>query len=255
MEVLGACQAKLLSCSSSPTAAKANIQLAIAMDPAGPQLQARDRRWLGTQNTQAGTQNTVGTRHTFVGTTNTLPGTENTIPGKKHHGNRKHHSGNWIHPTRFGALSTRERLERCGVGNLSNLGTGNFWSLASGNRCNLDNRDLRFAAGTSPLGTFATFLLRAFAAVWMIFSGSPCSYSALGQRSFDENRWSLLLGTFKTFWNLVDEKLWGHVACGTFGTLQRQGWHLANRDCCNFGTGSFRNFSIGNLEPIAIRNL
>ena len=143
----------------------------------------------------------------------------------------------------------------CGVGNFSNLGTGNSWSLASGNRCNLDNRDLRFAAGTSPLGTFTTFLLRAYAAVWVIFSGSPCNYSALGQRSFDENRWSLLLGTFKTFWNLVDEKLWGHVACGTFGTLQRQGWHHANRDCCNFGTGSFRNFSIGNLEPIAIRNL
>ena len=78
--MLGACQAKLLGCSRSPTAAKTNIQLAIA---AGPQLQARDRRLVGTPNTQAGTQNTVGTRHTFVGTTNTLPGTENTIPGKK----------------------------------------------------------------------------------------------------------------------------------------------------------------------------
>ena len=83
MEVLGACQAKLLSCSSSPTTAKANIQFAIAVGPAGPQLQARDRRLVGTQNTQAGTQNTVGTRHTFVGTTNTLLGTQNTIPGKK----------------------------------------------------------------------------------------------------------------------------------------------------------------------------
>ena len=148
MEVLGACQAKLLSCSSSPTAAKANIQLAIAMDPAGPQLQARDRRWLGTQNTQAGTQNTVGTRHTFVGTTNTLPGTENTIPGKNTTG-----TGNTIPGTGY----TQPALEPCQ--------RGNVWSDA--------------ALGTSQtlaLETFGAWLVGTVA-TWIIAGPALCCWN------------------------------------------------------------------------------
>ena len=110
LEVLGACQAKLLSCSSSPTAAKTNIQFAIAVGPAGPQLQARDRRLVGTQNTQARTQNTVRNQTHLCGNHKHPPGNPKHHSGEKKHGNHKHHSGNWIHPTPRITPTVRDKM-------------------------------------------------------------------------------------------------------------------------------------------------